>query len=239
MKFKYFVLGYNATSYFDSWYDKSQFSNTMMRYVDNGNQLVSVNLTSNLIHQTKTNIGCAGGWNLICDLGFNYYNYDIIIVGQEDARVSEDIFEYLLVNCSPTTLCGTYDNGFEFSTFAIHKEIFEKVGRFDENFVYVGCEDNDYKYRCKLAGVDVITLGVSHTFNCSIANNDNVKPPKSSKHNAQYMSDKWGDYTYTQPFDGRNYGKHTNYFIELNGLVEEWPSQTEYKNFLNENSVSQ
>jgi hypothetical protein len=229
--YNYFVLGYNAVDYFNAWYDKSQFANTKMKFVDNGRQLVPDNIKSHLIHQTKTNIGCAGGWNLICDIGFNHYNHDIIIVGQEDGRVSEEVFDALLSSCNPNTLCGTYNNGFEFSTFAIHRKTFEKVGRFDENFVYVGCEDNDYKYRCQLLGVDVITLGVSHTFNCSIANNDNVKPQKSSTHNAQYMSDKWGNYTFVEPFNGQQKQKYTDYFVELHGQLDNFPSETEFEIF--------
>ncbi len=239
MKYNYFVLGYNAINYFNGWFDKQQFPNTNMMYVDNGRQAAPINLETNIIHQTKTNIGCAGGWNLICDIGFNYYNYDVIIVGQEDARVSEEVFEALTNSCTPEALCGTYDNSFEFSTFAIHKETFNKVGRFDENFVYVGCEDNDYKYRCKLAGVDIYTLDIPHTFNCSIANNDNVKPKQSSIHNASYIEDKWKGYTYKTPFDGKVQTKYTEYFTAVHGNVEDWPSKLEYKNFTNENSISQ
>lgn len=237
--YNYYVLGYNAIQYFNQWYDKPSFTNTNMVFVDNGRQLIPQDLQSNVIHQTKTNIGCAGGWNLICDIGFNYHKHDVIIVGQEDGRISEEVFAALIDTCNPSTLCGTYNNGFEFSTFAIHRKTFEKVGRFDENFVYVGCEDNDYKYRCQLSDISVVTLGVSHTFNCSIANNDNVKPPRSSTHNANYMELKWGNYKYTQPFNGKKHNKYTEYFVELNGLVEEWPSQQEYKNFLNDNSISQ
>lgn len=239
MKYNYFVLGYNGINYFNSWFDKQEFPNTTMRFVDNGRQQLPDNLQENILYQTTTNIGCAGGWNLICDIGFNYYNYDVIIVGQEDARISEDVFEALISSCNSKSLCGTYDNSFEFSTFAIHKETFDKIGRFDENFVYVGCEDNDYKYRCKLAGVDIYTLNISHIYNCSIANNDNVKPKQSSTHNASYVEAKWGNYTYKQPFNGDSAPTFTDYFVELYGTLGDFPSKSEYKKFLNENSVSQ
>lgn len=239
MKYNYFVLGYNGINYFNTWFDEQQFPNTNMKYVDNGRQQVPTNLQKSILHKTATNIGCAGGWNLICDIGFNYYNHDVVVVGQEDARVSEDVLEALVSSCTPNSLCGTYDNSFEFSTFAIHKETFNKIGRFDENFVYVGCEDNDYKYRCKLAGVDVYTLGISHTYNCSMANNDTVKPKQSSTHNATYIENKWKGYTYKTPFDNQKQPKFTDYFKEVHGDVEDWPSKLEYKKFLNENSISQ
>lgn len=229
--YNYFVLGYNAIEYFESWYDRDQFKNTVLRFVDNGRQTVPASLKDNIIHVNKVNVGCSGGWNLICDIGFKHFGFDKIIVGQEDGRVSEEIFEALLESCNEDTICGTYNNSFEFSTFAIHKNTFEKIGRFDENFVYVGCEDNDYKYRAELLGVTVTTLGVSHAFNASIANNDIVKPKRASGHNADYMSNKWDNYTYKQPFNGEPTQKYTDYFIELYGNLEEFPSETEFKLF--------
>lgn len=233
MKYEYFVLGYNAIEYFHTWYDRSQFTNTNLRIVDNGRQKAPEEISSNVIHVTRNNIGCAGGWNLICDIAFNFYGLEKIIVGQEDGRVSEEIFEALMQTCDEKTICGTYNNGFEFSTFSIHREVFNKIGRFDENFVFVGCEDNDYKYRAKLSGVDVVTLGISHQYNCSIANNDNVKPKRASKHNADYIRDKWGEYIYTKPFNGSKRSKYTDYFIELYTELEDFPSEQEFKIFKN------
>lgn len=236
MKYDYFVLGYNAIDYFNSWYDKNQFQNTTLKVVDNGNQKIPEQLKDNIVHINQKNIGCAGGWNLICDIGFNFYGLEKIIVGQEDGLVSEDIFEVLVQACNENTICGTYNNGFEFSTFSIHKKTFEKIGRFDENFVFVGCEDNDYKHRAKLVNVDILTIGVSHRYNSSIANNDNVKPKWASKHNADYMKDKWGDYTYTIPFNGEKRNKYTDHFIELYTNLEEFPSVQEFNLFKNKNN---
>lgn len=233
MMYNYFVLGYNAINYFDSWYDREQFASTNLRFVDNGNQIIPESLIENVIHQNQRNIGCSGGWNLICDIGFNYYNFDKIIVGQEDGRISEEILQALLDSCDENNMCGTYNNGFEFSTFAIHKETFKKVGRFDENFVFVGCEDNDYKYRASLNGVTIHTLGISHTYNCSIANNDNVKPKQASTHNAEYVAKKWGNYTYKTPFNGEQVSKYTEYFKELYGTLDKFPSETEFELFKN------
>jgi hypothetical protein len=233
MTYNYFVLGYNAIEYFNSWYDKDQFKNTILRFVDNGNQNIPESLKDNIIHTNKKNVGCSGGWNLICDIGFKHFGFDKIIVGQEDGRVSEEIFDALLDSCNENTICGTYNNSFEFSTFAIHKSAFEKIGRFDENFVFVGCEDNDYKYRANLLGIEITTLGVSHAYNASIANNDNVKPKRASGHNAEYIDRKWGNYTYKQPFNGDTVQKYTDYFIELYGNLEEFPSETEFKLFKN------
>jgi hypothetical protein len=230
-KYNYFILAYNAMDYFNNWFDFDQFQNTELRFIDNGKQNAPDKLKQHVIHQTEKNIGCSGGWNLICDIGFNYFGFDKIIIGQEDARISEDIFEALLEYCSPSLICGTYNNSFEFSTYAIHKDTFNKVGRFDENFLFAGCEDNDYKHRCKLNGIEVGTLDVSHHFNCSIANNINVVPSRSITHNAEYIKRKWNDYTYTVPFNGDSVNKYTDYFIEVHGNEPNWPSENEFMRF--------
>lgn len=233
MKYNYFVLGYNGINYFKDWFDFEHFKNTNLRIVDNGNQQIPSELSKYVIHKTQKNIGCAGGWNLVCDIGFNHYNLDKIIIGQEDAKVSEEIFDALIENTNEKLICGTYNNSFEFSTYAIHRETFNKVGRFDENFMFAGCEDNDYKHRCKLNNVEIATLDVSHHYNCSIANNLNVVPEKSPKHNAGYIQKKWNNYQYSTPFNGEPVDKFTDYFIEIYGELQKWPSEIEYEFFNN------
>lgn len=228
MKYNYFVLGYNGIDYFNSWFDPNNFPNTNVRIIDNGKQQIPDNLKQYVVHQNRTNIGCSGGWNIACDIAFKHLGLEKIIIGQEDARVSEDIFETLMEQGSPTQLCGTYNNSFEFSTYVMHRDIFNTVGRFDENFVFVGCEDNDYKHRCKLNGIDVNTLGVSHMYNASIANNNNVIPTRASRHNADYIQEKWNDYTYGIPFNGKPTDRYTDYFIELYGTPTVWPSEIEF-----------
>lgn len=230
-KYNYFVLGYNGINYFNDWFDFEQFKNTNLHIIDNGCQHIPDTLTDYVVHKTKTNIGCAGGWNLVCDIAFNHFGLEKVIIGQEDARISEDIFDALINYCSPSLICGTYNNSFEFSTYAIHRETFNKVGRFDENFLFAGCEDNDYKHRCKLNNVEIATLNVPHYFNCSIANNANTVPSNAISHNPEYVHKKWGDYTYTQPFNGMIVPKYTDYFLEVHGNVDMWPSEMEFKQF--------
>jgi len=230
-KYNYIVLGYNAFDYFTNWFDRSVFPNTNVGFIDNGKQEIPDTFKDIVLHQNRFNIGCSGGWNVALDIAFNHMGLEKVIIGQEDARVSEEVFEALLEQCNPDVICGTYNNSFDCSTYAIHRDTFKKIGRFDENFVYVGCEDNDYKHRAKLAGVEIKSLGVSHTFNASIANNNNVVPVRSSQHNADYIERKWNRYQYTEPFNGIETPRYTDYFLELYGSLEEWPSETEFKLF--------
>ena len=226
----FFVLGYNGCDYFDKWYDREQFQNTKLYYIDNGRQNLSDKLKNDLVYTTTKNIGCAGGWNLMCDYAFKILNLDKIIIGQEDAMISEEILEELYNRCNPTTICGTYDNSFDFAVFSLHRDTFNLIGRADENILFAGCEDDDYKHRCKLNNVKIDSLGIPHGYNISIANNDNCKPRETSVYNAEYVNKKWGGYTYTIPFNDINYVHlPTEMFIKYYGNTSGWPSFNELK----------
>ena len=228
----FFVLGYNGCDYFEKWYDRNQFKNTKLYYFDNGQQKLSDTLKKDLVHTTSKNIGCAGGWNLMCDYAFKTLNLDKIIIGQEDAMISEEILEALYEKCNPTTIVGTYDNSFDFAVFSLHRDTFNLIGRADENLLFAGCEDDDYKHRCKLNNITIESLGIPHGYNISIANNNNVVPKKYSLYSGNYIRQKWGDpRNYTIPFNNANY-KHTQTEESINiyGKLTEWPSETEYKN---------
>ena len=64
----YFLLAYQGFDYFKEKFDKSKYPNTRLRIIDNGNQKIE----GCELYQTKKNIGCAGGFNLICYIGFEY-----------------------------------------------------------------------------------------------------------------------------------------------------------------------
>jgi GT2 family glycosyltransferase len=229
--YNYFILGYQGIDYLSQWYDRSHFIDTNLYIIDNGNQVITEQFKSNIIYQTSKNIGCAGGWNLIFKIAFDYMGLDKIIVGQEDAMVSQDIFCELYDRVDDNNLIGTYNNGFTFSTYIITKNIVDKVGYFDENFLYAGCEDNDYQYRCKLNGIAVNTLGISNSYNLSLSNNTNVVDSKFGIHNANYINMKWNNYTYITPFNtGDSY--YTDLFKDIYGYNDKLPSQIEYDLFI-------
>jgi hypothetical protein len=147
-----FILGYNACNYFDEWFDTKNYSDQYkFHFIDNGQQNLSNKIIDNFeVYTTSKNLGCSGGWNLICDIAFNSMNLDRVIIGEEDALFSEEILDALWKNSNAETLSTTYNNGFGYALFCIHKDIFNNVGRFDENIMFAGCEDNDYDHRCKL-----------------------------------------------------------------------------------------
>ena len=132
-----------------------------------------------------------------------------------------------------TTLSTTYNNGFGYALFCMHRDVFEKVGRFDENILFAGCEDNDYDHRCKIAGVKNLNLNVSSHYNQSSTTTD-PKSPRAlvGRHNAEYVEKKWGNYTYTEAFNSNQTEKFDRLLIQFYGELQEFPSETEYKIYI-------
>jgi hypothetical protein len=207
-----FLLGYNRAKYLSDWMQKVNSQDPFKEdkkfyYIDNGQQTYRDDfLNSILLHQTEQTIFCAGGWNLICYIGFNLLNLDKLIIGQEDAIFTDEILDAVWENITSNNIQGTYDRSFEFSLFGIHRDTYFSVGEFDENFIQAGCEDGDYKHRCKMKGVSVSSLGVSADYNES-----STSDIRKNLGNAEYLESKWGKavnlldriYEYDIPFNGK------------------------------------
>ena len=230
-----FILGYNAADYFTQWFDIDGYSSDVKFYfVDNGQQDLpkSISETMNLYTTTK-NIGCAGGWNLICDIAFNSLGLEKIIIGEEDALFGQEIIDTLWSQATPNNLSTTYGNGFGYALFGMHRDVFNKVGRFDENFLWAACEDNDYTYRCELNNISVSNLNVPSHYNGHATSIDPNSPRNQvAKHNADYIGQKWGPtYAYNIPFNGEPHPMFDPLLIHHFGDIEEFPSVSEYKKY--------
>ncbi len=184
----YFLLAYQGFDYFKEKFEKKKYPNTILRIIDNGNQKIN----GYQFYQTKKNIGCAGGWNLICYIAFEYLGLEKIIIGQEDTIVEEKEMKEILDKCDKNTIIGLIKHPFEFSTFAIHKKTFEKIGIFDENCIDAYCEDADYKQRCYLNGIKIKSLNVALERNFGISRRVNTRIHDTITVNRIYIKDKWG-----------------------------------------------
>jgi GT2 family glycosyltransferase len=83
---------------------------------------------------------------------------------------------------------------FEFGAFGINQAAVDTVGWFDENFHPIYFEDNDYRRRCKLAGVPVKQL-LSHTRHdnsSTIASGYARHNERTFPLNLDYYVEKWG-----------------------------------------------
>ena len=195
MHFNLFILGYGSCKFLDAWFNPLKFPNTTIRIVDNGQQQYTEQLKPFVYYTTSRNLGCAGGWNLICQIAFDQMNLEKVIISNEDNLYSEEYLDALTNQCTPTNIAGTYDRAFEFSLFCIHRDTYKKVGMFDENVIMAAGEDNDYKYRCKLHNVTISSLHISADYNASETGGDSI--PTIRDENINYVINKWNNYTAT------------------------------------------
>jgi hypothetical protein len=230
-----FILSYLGIDYFKEWYTKIEsLSDIQFVIVDNGQQIGTKEITDLPVYQTSQNIGCAGGWNLICNIAFNHLGLTKIIIGQDDAIVDGNIIKSLWNTSTDDVLVGAYDRSFEFAVFSITKHYWDTIGMFDENFIYGGCEDNDYKHRAKLNNKFITSLNYSADLNMSLSSKYLGEQLKSSnEYNANYIKRKWGEhYEYTHPFNDSSL--RTDDYTIRDGLDSVYnnpaifPSLTEY-----------
>lgn len=225
--------------YFSKWVEHVRSGIDMqIIIVDNGNQTIPTSLKDYPIFQASQNVGCAGGWNLISNIAFNLYDMDKIIIGQDDAMFNNEMITNIWNHSNEDVIAGAYNRAFEFSLFGITNSFWKTVGMFDENFIYVGCEDNDYKQRAKLLNKEIKCLNYSADMNVSLTSKHITQVAKPANiYNVQYLEAKWGtNYEYTHPFNDPSKSITTceiyNGLTDVYGEIDKFPSLTEFENFL-------
>ncbi len=233
-KYLVFITTYKGFNYFKTWYDSIKVAeNTQLVGIDSGNQEAVNTFTDFPFFQTSINVGCSGCWNLAAQIGFNFYGADKILIGQDDAIFNESMVEHLWNETNDDTLAGAYNRGFEFSLFGLTREFYSTVGMFDENFIFAGCEDNDYTHRAKVLNKKVKGLNYSADMNISLNSSTVDRPVRD--YNATYLHLKWGmQYEYTNPFNDPSQspaycGIHSG-LTDVYGEVKKFPSLTEVDN---------
>lgn len=189
-----FILTYCGINEHKKLIDRNLFPDCQFILVDNGGQELFEDY-----FRASTNIGCAGGWNLICDIAFNLLGYEKIIISQDDAFFTFDTVEQLHSECTPKNLVGAYQPFFEFSCFSIHRDTWNRVGRFDENCIYVYSEDVDYKQRCRLNNITVSSLHIPVHGNNQSLTVQRAPSLNKIKSNRDYIRFKWGASIHPSP----------------------------------------
>ena len=256
MNIHYFILTYQGLSIFEKNYKKNLNNEINLNIIDNGNQ-TSKKFENFIIHKTKKNIGCAGGWNLICLIAFNFLKLEKIIIGQDDTNVNIELLKQCYDEADEKNICGVFKPFFEFSTFCIHKKVFEKIGFFDENCIDVYCEDADYKQRCILNNIKIKNLGHDNNKNLGLSRlvNSNIK--ETILLNRQYILSKWGNsvnpskfarddyqppYEFKNPYNDINMKvnsmKITKRFYQKHHFKNTFPSILEFQSFKDRKHLS-
>lgn len=123
--------------------------------LDNGNQDIPCVDDNTWIWQSKQNLGVAGSWNYLINKAIiNDFKYFLILNDDVILQKKENEIRDILKKATNEHfyLCRPYYN---WSSFILTKNVYEKVGAFDEGFKKAYFEDNDYMYRMKLAGVPI------------------------------------------------------------------------------------
>ena len=150
------------------------------------------------------NIGVAGAWNLglkvTADAPWWAIVNDDVVFGPGDLlRLAHAMRE-------PDPRIVTLDG---FSAFAMNRAVLDAVGYFDEAFVPAYCEDCDYEYRCRRAGISILALdvGLQHERSSTIADpHYREQNARTYPRNLDYFRAKWGggprgNESYATPFD--------------------------------------
>ena len=234
-----FILTYRGINYFDQWFNPANYStDTQFYIVDNGSQFIPSRLRHLHKYSTSRNIGCAGGMNLIAHIAFDHMGLDKIIVGQDDGKFTQEMLDKVWERITPDALVGGYNRSFDFALFGLHRDLYRGVGEFDENLIFGGCEDNDYKHRMKLANKTLAQMNYDANLNCSLSSKlDDGTLKQTGVYNATYIQMKWGmNYEFTHPFNDPHINKDNipmqQGLLDVYGDITEYPSKTEYLAFL-------
>ena len=146
--------------------------------------------------------GLSSLWN---ELIFKSKSEKILILNDDlniSRRFSNNLFK-ITMNCSNVILLNR-----SWSHFLITKTLFKKVGKFDEKFIGVGNEDQDYEIRMNFLGIIPETISIKglrnivfKTKNFSFSKNENVTKEKYSKSNEIVFHNKW-EFSSSEVMDG-------------------------------------
>lgn len=150
------------------------------------------------------NLGLSGAWNLALRTVFTkgyevamLLNDDMVLTDVRTLTVLRDIYV-----CCPRQLRYLHDRGF--SAIVISRAVWEEVGEFDEGFWPAFFEDNDYHWRCKLAGIpwDEVLVDTEHVGSGTLK----ADPAFATAHtnafaiNADRYRQKWGSGPHHETF---------------------------------------
>jgi len=201
---------------------KSDYDKLEIIVIDNGSSDGTSDYLSSLddicLITNKTNQGCAKSWNQ----GVERSTGDWIIILNNDVRLPSKWLSNLISIAnknsfdvlSPGIREGSLNYDFNHyaekymcrmkcafrlwtpngACFAVKKNVFEKIGVFDENFKVGQYEDADFFRRCKIARLKMGTTGYSfiHHFGSTTQKTiTSTNPGNYAEINKQYHRNKW------------------------------------------------
>lgn len=156
----------------------------------------------------------AGAWNDAIELCYeDYQDGELCVIMNQDIEVGKHCINELSMNCETILAARTKKGEPDFALFAVNpewiKETFGTLRPFDEGFEGAYFEDNDFKYQCKLKGIEIPTIELDFKhFGSSVVTLDleaqKENEQRFRKNHIRYIN-KWGGIrnfeTFKTPFN--------------------------------------
>jgi GT2 family glycosyltransferase len=139
----------------------------------------------------KVNIGVAGSWNCILHNLLNSHQYVLVLNDDVYLGKHKNEIDEIIDKSQSQLIVGEMF----FSVFIISRNLFYRVGNFDDGFYPAYFEDSDYLYRLKLLDISVEVnslLNPSIYRECQTYEKDNELVNKSRAINRERYIKKWG-----------------------------------------------
>lgn len=158
--------------------------------VDNGDVVPEIANANVQVIRPGHNLGVSASWNLVIKTTptaswWMFSNSDVEFADGDLERLCQHMETH-----GGVALLGT------FSVFGMTSKALESIGFFDENFAPAYFEDNDYDYRCQLAGVPIIGLpaGLRHEISSTLRSSETYtrQNHRTFPKNREYYLAKWG-----------------------------------------------
>jgi GT2 family glycosyltransferase len=150
------------------------------------------------------NFGVANAWNYFTEQA-EKDGYDAVIVANDDIYLYDGVLERFVEKMQNNEfVCFEGQNAFSF--YGMHVTLFNRVGKFDENFWPAYYEDNDYHYRMKLLGLPtayVAEPSYFHQVSATITKFDYFRKMMhhhNFRKNTAYYTQKWGGLPHNEQF---------------------------------------
>lgn len=151
------------------------------------------------VHSQRRNLGVAASWNVLHRISIPAP----IIICNDDIEFGKDSLA-VLMGCSDSFVVPAEDE-IGWSCFKQSHSLWNTVGPYDETFYPAYFEDNDYRYRMKLAGIYAthVPCGIKHTKSSTVSKMSDYEIHclnKAWKNNEEYFAMKWGGLPYQETY---------------------------------------
>jgi GT2 family glycosyltransferase len=164
-----------------------------------------------MVIRNMTNLGCAKAWNqgvkasrgavvgilnndIVLPPGWledllrfmDIAGHGIVSPAAREGKLDYDLQKYALEftrSCRDAVRKELYG-----ACFLVRREVFDRIGLFDEGFVYGGCEDIDFFWRAKAAGFSMGTTGSVLIHHFGMVTQDAVKRSETKAYPAENLA---------------------------------------------------